>query len=122
LETRNWRILDAQGGLADTVSGEGVVGLYPLLVPNGEEFSYASCTPFNISGGRDAPTGLVASRSGLAAGAAAGGEEHEQLVGRVLGGMEGSFTFVQGSMMQRMGPEFAVKCPRLVFAVPEYLY
>jgi uncharacterized protein affecting Mg2+/Co2+ transport len=103
------------------VSGEGVVGLYPLLVPNGEEFSYASCTPFHVSGGREA-AGLVSSRAGSAAGAAAGSEDPAQLVGKVLGAMEGSFTFVQGSMMQRMGPEFGVKCPRLVFAVPEYLY
>ncbi|KAF6264375.1 hypothetical protein COO60DRAFT_1485827 [Scenedesmus sp. NREL 46B-D3] len=118
---RNWRILDAQGGLTDTVSGEGVVGLYPLLVPDGEEFSYASCTPFTVSGAREGG-GFVSSRPGPAAGAAAGSEAPPQLVGKVLGAMEGSFTFVQGSMMQRMGAEFVVKCPRLVFAVPEYLY
>lgn len=125
LETRHWRILDSKGGLADTVSGDGVVGLFPLLVPDGEEFSYASCTPFAVSSGREGAAGLASSRSGPEAAAAAGlgaADDASQLVGRVLGAMEGSFSFVQGSMMQRMGPEFGVRCPRLVFAVPEYLY
>lgn len=117
LESRDWRILDAEGGLADTVQGEGVVGLYPLLVPGGEEFSYASCTPLSVTGGRE-HAGLVAVRPDPAAAAA----EPQQLAGSVLGAMEGSFTFVEGSIMQRMGPEFIVRCPRLVFAVPEYLY
>ncbi|WIA14992.1 hypothetical protein OEZ85_001699 [Tetradesmus obliquus] len=92
---------------------------------DGEEFSYASCTPFAVSSGREGAAGLASSRSGPEAAAAAGlgaADDASQLVGRVLGAMEGSFSFVQGSMMQRMGPEFGVRCPRLVFAVPEYLY
>ncbi|MCW5757235.1 MAG: Co2+/Mg2+ efflux protein ApaG [Phycisphaeraceae bacterium] len=40
---RHWRIIDASGG-EDTVDGEGVVGLQPILVP-GERFEYASYCP-----------------------------------------------------------------------------
>jgi uncharacterized protein affecting Mg2+/Co2+ transport len=45
-----------------------------------------------------------------------------RLAGCVVGCMEGSFNFVEGSLMQRAGESFKVACPRIVFAVPEYLF
>jgi uncharacterized protein affecting Mg2+/Co2+ transport len=45
-----------------------------------------------------------------------------RLAGCVVGCMEGSFNFVEGSLMQRAGESFKVVCPRIVFAVPEYLF
>ena len=44
LESRHWRILDAGAALASEVSGEGVVGEFPLLEAGGAEFDYQSCT------------------------------------------------------------------------------
>eukprot|EP00879_Flechtneria_rotunda_P005690 GHRR01005989.1.p1 GENE.GHRR01005989.1~~GHRR01005989.1.p1 ORF type:complete len:234 (+),score=105.31 GHRR01005989.1:91-702(+) len=136
LETRHWSILDMQAAEIDTVSGEGVVGLFPLLVPGGEEFSYASCIPVAIPAGCQttaAAAGSSASESSAAAAAALEGGEYGttarseavgpwQLAGKVVGAMEGSFDFVEGSLMQRSGPGFVVKCSRLVLAVPEYIY
>jgi F-box protein 3 len=37
-------VLDADGALVDEVSGDGVVGLFPLLMAGGAEVSYQSCT------------------------------------------------------------------------------
>jgi hypothetical protein len=45
-----------------------------------------------------------------------------RLAGCVLGCMQGSFSFVEGSLMQRAGAVFDVACPRLVFAVPEFIF
>jgi hypothetical protein len=45
-----------------------------------------------------------------------------RLAGCIAGCMEGSFSFVGGSLMQRSGDSFSVECPRLVFAVPEYFF
>jgi hypothetical protein len=39
-----------------------------------------------------------------------------------VGAMEGSFSFVGGSLMQRSGESFDAACSCLVFAVPEYLF
>jgi F-box protein 3 len=36
--------------------------------------------------------------------------------------MDGSFAFVEGSIMQPNGPRFDVKCPRMVLEVPQYFY
>jgi uncharacterized protein affecting Mg2+/Co2+ transport len=148
------------------VDGEGVVGLYPLLYPGGEAFSYASCTGFPVpqlppelptatTADAAAAAAGAASAAGTSAAAAAASAAHHgaapaavaaafvqqqaqqaaqqrsavrwatgpgRLAGCVLGLMEGSFDFVGGSLMQRTGGSVDVACPRLVFAVPEYLY
>lgn len=148
-------ILNPQGSRVDSVDGEGVVGLYPLLRPGNEPFAYASCTPCPIPAeiAREAtsttsPWTAVAGAEPTAAAAAAGsgalaqglaqssGQGSEgaglgssrwqtgpgRLAGSVVGAMEGSFSFVEGSLMQRSGGAFSVACPRLVFAVPEYIF
>jgi uncharacterized protein affecting Mg2+/Co2+ transport len=114
LVSRAWSIMGPNGDATDSVSGEGVVGLYPLLVPAGESFAYASCTPVSslAPAGRGADSGSDGAQDG------SGGA----LAGAVLGAMEGEFVFVPGSMMQRAGPEFSVVCPRVVFAVPDYIF
>lgn len=52
LYSRHWIIKSKDVVVAD-VNGEGVIGKYPLLLPNGEEFVYESCTPL------PAPPGFV---------------------------------------------------------------
>lgn len=44
LMSRHWVIRDERGEVADEVRGEGVIGKYPLLEPDGPEFVYQSCT------------------------------------------------------------------------------
>jgi uncharacterized protein affecting Mg2+/Co2+ transport len=141
LETRSWSIMDACGSVTDHVTGEGVVGLYPLLVPGGDAFAYSSCTLFSVdtstaNTARLVPTTTTtaAATSAEAAGASSSsspspqaqgqqdGSRSGQLAGCVLGAMEGSFRFVEGSLMQRTGSGFNARCPRLVFAVPDYVY
>ena len=38
------------------------------------------------------------------------------------GSMEGDFKFVEGTINQRMGPEWDVICPRFHLQVPDYIY
>nr|CAD1819930.1 unnamed protein product [Ananas comosus var. bracteatus] len=44
LHSRHW-IIRSRDNIVANVQGEGVIGKYPLLQPNGEEFVYESCTP-----------------------------------------------------------------------------
>ncbi|GLC42449.1 hypothetical protein PLESTF_000813600 [Pleodorina starrii] len=44
LTHRHWVIRDEQGRVLDTVHGEGVIGMYPILEPGQPEFVYCSCT------------------------------------------------------------------------------
>jgi len=156
LESRHWVILNPQGSRVDSVDGEGVVGLYPLLRPGNEPFADTSCTPCPIPAeiAREAASTTAswtavagAEPTAAAAAAAAAGSSSQglgqssgqgleggglsssrwqtgpgRLAGSVVGAMEGSFSFVEGSLMQRSGGAFSVACPRLVFAVPEYIF
>ena len=49
LSHRNWLIIDANGKILN-VSGEGVVGEFPLIKP-GESFEYTSGTPLKTNNG-----------------------------------------------------------------------
>tara|TARA_Y100000816_G_C25639311_1_gene340433 strand:+ start:154 stop:546 length:393 start_codon:yes stop_codon:yes gene_type:complete len=49
LSHRNWLIIDANGKVLN-VSGEGVVGEFPLIKP-GESFEYTSGTPLKTNNG-----------------------------------------------------------------------
>ena len=49
LNHRNWLIIDANGKILN-VSGEGVVGEFPLIKP-GESFEYTSGTPLKTNNG-----------------------------------------------------------------------
>jgi len=137
LETRSWSILDAAGSVTDHVTGEGVVGLYPLLVPGGDAFAYSSCTSFSVDTAavnsaslESTAAAMAAITSQEAAGAAPTVSSSSQAQGMHQGArsgalagcdwaMEGSFRFVEGSLMQRSGTGFNARCPRLVFAVPD---
>lgn len=44
LRSRHWVIRNAAGEVANEITGEAVVGEYPLLTAGGPEFSYQSCT------------------------------------------------------------------------------
>mmetsp|Transcript_12374 Transcript_12374/g.37252 ORF Transcript_12374/g.37252 Transcript_12374/m.37252 type:complete len:473 (+) Transcript_12374:86-1504(+) len=44
LKSRHWVIRNSTGEVLDYVSGEGVVGQFPLLKAGGGDFSYSSCT------------------------------------------------------------------------------
>lgn len=88
LESRHWRILSEEGDLSNEVSGEGVIGQYPLLEAGGPEYVYQSCT-----------------------------HQAER-----LGFMEGSFSFVEGSLARPEGPTFTAVCPRFELRVPEFIF
>ena len=49
LSHRNWFIIDANGKILN-ISGEGVVGEFPLIKP-GESFEYTSGTPLKTNNG-----------------------------------------------------------------------
>mmetsp|Transcript_43637 Transcript_43637/g.50197 ORF Transcript_43637/g.50197 Transcript_43637/m.50197 type:complete len:400 (-) Transcript_43637:371-1570(-) len=51
LATRTWSITGANG-LTETISGEGVIGLYPEIYPDCELFVYESCTHFTTPSGK----------------------------------------------------------------------
>ncbi|KAI0494245.1 hypothetical protein KFK09_024377 [Dendrobium nobile] len=87
LSSRHW-IIRSKDDIIDEVSAEAVIGLYPHLMPNQNEFVYESCThlpdPF--------------------------------------GSIEGSFTFVPGSLAHPEGPSFKVKVAPFTLEVPEYIF
>ncbi|KAF2322056.1 hypothetical protein GH714_006091 [Hevea brasiliensis] len=50
LQRRHW-IIYANGNIVSDVSGEAVIGKYPLLLPGERDFVYQSCTPLSTSSG-----------------------------------------------------------------------
>ncbi|XP_019168396.1 PREDICTED: F-box protein SKIP16 [Ipomoea nil] len=50
LYRRRW-IIRANDAIVDDISGEAVIGKFPLLRPGEEEFVYESCTPLSSSSG-----------------------------------------------------------------------
>ncbi|XP_020596827.1 F-box protein SKIP16 [Phalaenopsis equestris] len=87
LSCRHW-IIRSNDNIVDEVSGEAVIGLYPHLRPNQNEFVYESCTPLPYASGS----------------------------------IEGSFTFVPGSLAHPEGPPFEVKVAPFKLEVPEYIF
>jgi uncharacterized protein affecting Mg2+/Co2+ transport len=73
LRARRWSIRDGDGGAPAEVTGEGVIGHFPLLAAAGPEFSYRSCTQ------QRAPRGAMAGGFAFVAGslAAPAGAEFE---------------------------------------------
>lgn len=97
LSTRHWEI-DSSDGLHREVSGDGVIGLYPLLrIPesspgpmehNLEPFEYQSCT------GIESPPGT----------------------------MGGRFTFIPGTKEHPTGRPFDARVPHFTLAVPKFIF
>ncbi|CAH8354459.1 unnamed protein product [Eruca vesicaria subsp. sativa] len=84
---RHW-IIRADDEVIDKVNGEAVIGKYPLLQPEEEEFVYESCSNF--------PT--------------------------TSGSIEGSFTFVPGSLKDPKGGQFEVKVEEFPLKLPDYIF
>ncbi|KAJ4878897.1 F-box protein SKIP16 [Raphanus sativus] len=84
---RHW-IIRADDEVIDKVNGEAVIGKYPLLQAEEEEFVYESCSSF--------PT--------------------------TSGSIEGSFTFVPGSLRDPKGSQFEVKVEEFPLKLPDYIF
>eukprot|EP00877_Chromochloris_zofingiensis_P002405 jgi/Chrzof1/12165/Cz06g23150.t1 len=105
LVSRHWVIRNAAGEVENTVSGEGVVGYFPILELGGRyrvndlqteelvsgkgEFVYQSCT---------------------------------SLQNEMSGSMEGYFTFAEGTIARPTGPHFQVTCPKFNITVPHIVF
>ncbi|KAF3496815.1 hypothetical protein DY000_02051979 [Brassica cretica] len=84
---RHW-IIRADDEVIDKVNGEAVIGKYPLLQAEEEEFVYESCSNF--------PT--------------------------TSGSIEGSFTFIPGSLKDPKGSQFEVKVEEFPLKLPDYIF
>eukprot|EP00562_Extubocellulus_spinifer_P035538 CAMPEP_0178691382 /NCGR_PEP_ID=MMETSP0699-20121125/6589_1 /TAXON_ID=265572 /ORGANISM="Extubocellulus spinifer, Strain CCMP396" /LENGTH=629 /DNA_ID=CAMNT_0020336603 /DNA_START=171 /DNA_END=2060 /DNA_ORIENTATION=- len=96
LRSRRWTLTSTDSGETDHISGDGVTGLYPLLLDDGGHRVYA---------GQNA---VDATRE---VGASASEAFVYQRVSNVYEGggtMSGTLQFVPGSIRQPMGPEFDV--------------
>ncbi|CAM9000456.1 unnamed protein product [Rhodiola kirilowii] len=87
LYARHW-IIKGNDHVVSEVTGEGVIGMYPILYPGSREFVYESCSTMPCS----------------------------------QGSIEGTFTFVPGSLGQTQGPPFEVIVAQFPLHLPSYIF
>eukprot|EP00735_Rhodelphis_limneticus_P012997 TRINITY_DN6465_c0_g1::TRINITY_DN6465_c0_g1_i1::g.22456::m.22456 TRINITY_DN6465_c0_g1::TRINITY_DN6465_c0_g1_i1::g.22456 ORF type:complete len:462 (+),score=49.33,sp/Q9LND7/SKI16_ARATH/30.71/2e-55,DUF525/PF04379.9/8.7e-15,DUF525/PF04379.9/5.5e+02,F-box-like/PF12937.2/4.5e-07,F-box-like/PF12937.2/3e+02,SMI1_KNR4/PF09346.5/9.7e-06,F-box/PF00646.28/7.7e-05 TRINITY_DN6465_c0_g1_i1:27-1412(+) len=111
LTHRHWIINEADSTKPKELRDAAVIGKYPRLVPGHEPFSYQSCTPMHDPV-NEITQGLTEEQ-----------EERLRAQGyRVVGTMEGDFTFVPGTIAAPEGPPFDAIVARFNLIRPAYIY